>query len=129
MLYTILPVLSSALIVICALEHVWFAILEGFLWRKPVGLRVFKMEAEKANATWQLAANQGAYNAIFALGLLYGLFAQDLVVSHAFKFFFLIAIVIAGVVGGLTVNSRIMYIQALPAALAMVILFIAESNS
>lgn len=110
--------MANILIVIIALLHVYFLVLEMFLWDKPKGMRVFNLTPEFAKASKVLAANQGLYNGFLAAGLLWGLYLTDLRIQT----FFLICIVIAGVYGALTANKRILYIQALPAALALILL-------
>jgi putative membrane protein len=114
--------------VFCSIEHFGFMVLEMFLWKTPTGLRIFGNTAEKAADSAVLAMNQGLYNGFIAAGLLYGLCITDVAVQHAFRFFFLSCIVIAGVFGGLTVKPRIMYVQAVPAALAMLALFFSEPH-
>ena len=67
---------ANGLIALVALEHVWFLVLEMFLWTKPVGLRTFRQSEEKARASAVLAANQGLYNGFLAAGLVWGLLAR-----------------------------------------------------
>src|ERR1700681_631892 len=93
----------SILVVLIALEHLWFLVLEMFLWRRPTGLRVFRMTQERADGTAVLAANQGLYTGFFAAGLLWGLSNEALPVEH----FFLGCVLVAGIFGGLTVSRRI----------------------
>lgn len=97
-------------------------ILEMFLWDKPAGLRAFGQTREQAAASKTLAANQGLYNGFLAAGLLWGLYLGD--AGFDFKLFFLLCVVIAGLYGGLTVNKKILYIQALPALIALIILIV-----
>ncbi len=100
-----------------ALLHVWFLVLEMFLWTKPYGRRVFKLTEEKAQATKSLAANQGLYNGFLAIGLAWGLsLGAD---GYAIKLFFLGCVIIAGIFGAATANRKILYVQALPGALAV----------
>jgi putative membrane protein len=106
---------APALVVFVALEHLWFLVLEMFLWEKPQGLKTFRNTKEKARETAVLAANQGLYNGFLAAGLLWGLVAgrRDL------KIFFLACVIVAGVYGGLTAKMSILYVQALPGLLAL----------
>ena len=104
--------LATALV---ALLHVAFLVLEMFLWTKPLGLKVFRNTREKAEATKVLAANQGLYNGFHAAGLAWGLIAGSL----PFKVFFLACVVVAGAYGAWSVNRRILWVQAAPAALAL----------
>jgi len=117
--------LAAALVVLVALEHVWFLVLEMFLWTKPTGLRTFANTPEKAEDSAILAANQGLYNGFLAAGLLWGLLYPDAMVSLHIKTFFLLCIIVAGAYGAWTVSFRILLIQALPALVALVLLWIA----
>ena len=100
-----------------ALLHVWFLVLEMFLWTKPYGMRAFRLTPEKAQLTKSLAANQGLYNGFLAAGLVWGLsLGAD---GYAIRMFFLNCVIIAGIYGAATVSRRILYVQALPAALAV----------
>ena len=112
--------IGYGLAALVALLHIWFLILEMFLWTKPLGLKTFRMSPEKAEITKVLAANQGLYNGFLGAGLIYGLATQQ----PQFISFFLSCVVVAGLYGAYSVNRRIAYIQALPAALALLFLFI-----
>jgi putative membrane protein len=105
-----------------ALVHVWFLVLEMFFWRKPLGIRTFGMTQQTADASATLAANQGLYNGFLAAGLVWGLLSVSLPV----KAFFLVCILTAGVFGGLTAKRSILYVQALPAALGLILLWLAR---
>ena len=99
-----------------ALLHLYFLVLEMFLWTKPYGRRVFGLTEERAQATKSLAANQGLYNGFLAAGLAWALaLGAD---GHAIRMFFLGCVVIAGVFGAATASRKILYVQALPAAVA-----------
>ena len=111
--------LADGLVVVVALEHLWFLVLEMFLWTKPIGLRTFRQTEERARATATLAANQGLYNGFLAAGLIWGLLATSADVATSIKLFFLACIVVAGAFGAATVSRRIFFIQALPATIAM----------
>jgi len=113
---------ANGLVVLVALEHVWFLVLEMFLWTKPVGLRTFRQTEEKARASAALAANQGLYNGFLAAGLVWGLLAREPAHAFAIKLFFLTCVAIAGIFGSLTVSRRILVVQAVPAALALALL-------
>jgi putative membrane protein len=114
--------LHEWLIALIALLHVYILVLEMFLWEKPAGLRAFRNTPEKASATRVLAANQGLYNGFLAAGLLWGLWlGAD---AAGIKFFFLICIAIAGIFGAVTAARKILYIQTLPALLAMLLLWL-----
>ena len=107
--------LAAALVVVLvALLHAWFLVLEMFLWTRPIGLRTFRQSAESAAASRVLAANQGLYNGFLAAGLLYGLIVQ----SREIVLLFLAFVIVAGLYGGATANRKIFFVQALPAAVA-----------
>lgn len=109
--------IANLLIALIAVLHLYILVLEMFLWEKPIGRRAFGMSAEQARATRVLAANQGLYNGFLAAGLGWGLFA-DLLPA---KLFFLACVLVAGVFGAATASRRILFIQALPAALALLL--------
>ena len=119
--------LADGLVVVVALEHLWFLVLEMFLWTKPIGLRTFRQTEERAKATATLAANQGLYNGFLAAGLVWGLLAGPADVAVSIKLFFLACIVVAGAFGAATVSRRIFFIQALPATIAMALVLSART--
>ena len=116
-----MPIALTVIVTIIALLHWYFLVLEMFLWTKPYGRRVFGMSAEQAEATRTLAANQGLYNGFLAAGLVWGL----IVASTAVLWFFLICVLIAGLYGAATANRKILFVQALPAAIAIALLTLA----
>ena len=97
--------------------HLYFLVLEMFLWEKPLGLRIFGLTPEFAKASRALAANQGLYNGFIAAGLVWGLSLGS--TGDSIKIFFLGCVIVAGVFGALTANRRILWVQALPAAIAL----------
>lgn len=111
----------SALVVLVALEHVWFLVLEMFLWTKPIGLRTFRNSLESARQTAVLAANQGLYNGFLAAGLAWGLSLGD-AAGFGVKVFFLGCVLIAGLYGAATASRKILFVQALPAAIGLALL-------
>ena len=111
--------LANIMIAIVAVLHLGFLALEMFFWDHPFGRTRFKMTPEYSRASASLAANQGLYNGFLAAGLIWGLWTGQ----FAVKMFFLICIVIAGIYGGLTTRRTILYIQALPALLALLLLY------
>ncbi len=125
-----MALIANLLILLVALLHLYFLVLEMFLWDKPKGMKVFGLTPQKAAETKVLAANQGLYNGFLAAGLLWGLF-QGLVyqgdAGQDFKVFFLLCVVVAGVYGAMTVGKKILYVQAMPAALALALLFLSLS--
>ena len=114
---------ANILVGLVAFFHIGFLILEMFLWDKPFGLRTFGHSQESAKATKVLAMNQGLYNGFLAAGLVWGLSLG--VAGDPVKIFFLACVVIAGIFGGMTASRTILVIQAFPAALALVLLFLA----
>ena len=104
-------------VALVALLHLYFLVLEMFLWEKPLGLRIFGLTPEFAKASRALAANQGLYNGFIAAGLVWGLSLGS--TGDSIKIFFLGCVIVAGVFGALTANRRILWVQALPAAIAL----------
>jgi putative membrane protein len=115
---------ALVLIALVALLHVYFMVLEMFYWDKPLGLKAFGNTQQAATATKVLAANQGLYNGFLAAGLVVGLVMGE--TGFAFKLFFLICVLIAGLYGGATASKKILYVQALPAALALIALWLSK---
>ena len=110
---------ATIAVTVVAILHLVFLILEMFLWTKPLGRRIFGLQREFAEQTAALAANQGLYNGFLATGLLWGLFSRQ--PSNEITVFFLVCVIVAGVYGGFTVKRTILFIQALPAAIALVL--------
>jgi putative membrane protein len=106
-------------VVLVAALHGWFLVLEMFLWDKPLGRRTFGMTPDKAAATKPLAMNQGLYNGFLAAGLLWGLAAG----AHV-QIFFLACVVVAGVFGALTASRTILWVQAVPGLIALVLVLL-----
>lgn len=118
-----MSIIANLVVAIVALLHLYFLILEMFLWDKPVGLRAFGMTKAAATASKVLAANQGLYNGFLAAGLVWGLLrGAD---GWEIKLFFLGCVLIAGLFGAATANRKILFIQALPAAIGLVLLLLA----
>ena len=116
--------LSRLLVLVVALLHVGFLVLEMFLWTHPLGLRIVGMTAEVAASSAVLAANQGLYTGLLALGLLWALLAD----RRDLKLFFLGCVIIAGVYGGITAKTTILLVQALPGFLALLAALIAPAT-
>ncbi|MEI2456339.1 DUF1304 domain-containing protein [Lysobacter firmicutimachus] len=115
-----MPWIAIALIALVALLHLYFLVLEMFLWTKPLGMKVFRNTPEKAELTRVLAANQGLYNGFLVAGLVWGLACARTDVAT----FFLACVVVAGVYGAATVSRRIFYVQAVPALAALAALWL-----
>ena len=110
-----MSVIAAVLVVLVAVLHAWFLVLEMFLWTRPAGLKTFRNTPEKAETTRVLAANQGLYNGFLAAGLRWGLVtAQWNVVV-----FFLLCVVVAALYGAWSVSRRIFYVQGVPAIAAL----------
>lgn len=111
--------IGQILVVLIALLHLYILVLEMFLWDKPSGLKAFGDTLEKARLTKVMAQNQGLYNGFLAAGLLWSLYAPE---SYALALanFFLACVLVAGIYGGLTASKKIIYIQALPALVALI---------
>ncbi len=104
---------------VVGLLHVYFMIMEMFLWTKPAGMKAFGLTAERAEASKVLAANQGLYNGFLAAGLFWSLlWTQE---GFHIALFFLGCVVVAGIFGGITANRKILYVQALPALIALIL--------
>ena len=114
--------LINILVGFIAVEHIGFLYLEMFLWSKPTGQKIFKLEPNFAQESAALAANQGLYNGFLAAGLIWALLASDMTMSHHLKVFFISCVFIAGIYGWMTVSKTILYVQAIPAALTLVLL-------
>jgi putative membrane protein len=114
-----MTLLAQILVGIVAVLHLGFLVLEMFWWNTPRGRATFGTTPEFAAESATLAANQGLYNGFLSAGLIWSLIAADPVGFQA-KVFFLVCVVIAGLYGAKTVSPRILFIQAVPAVLALV---------
>jgi len=115
-------IVAAVLVGLVALIHVYILVLEMFLWKTPRGRAAFGTTKEFAEESATLAANQGLYNGFLAAGLVYGLVADD----FAFKVFFLVCVIVAGLYGAATVSKRILFVQSVPAALALLFVLLAR---
>ena len=113
--------IANIVVALVGALHVYILVLEMFLWDKPAGLRAFGLTPEAAAASKVLAANQGLYNGFLAAGLFWGLSLGDK--GTSVKVFFLCCVLAAGVYGAATANRRILYVQALPAAIGLAMLW------
>ena len=118
--------LANVLVGFVALEHIGFLVLEMFLWTKPIGMQTFGLTPELAQQTAALAANQGLYNGFLAAGLIWGLTRKA--DGFAIKVFFLSCVVVAGVFGALTAKASILYVQGVPALVALILLFLSRQK-
>jgi putative membrane protein len=112
--------IANLVVALVGLIHVYILVLEMFLWDKPKGLKVFGQTQEAATASKVLAANQGLYNGFLAAGLFWGLSLGNQ--GFGIKVFFLLCVLIAGIYGAATANKRILFVQAVPAAIGLALL-------
>jgi putative membrane protein len=117
--------IANLLVALVAALHVYFLVLEMFLWTRPLGLKTFGNSLAKANDSAVLAANQGLYNGFLAAGLLWGLVQDVPAFAFEIKRFFLLCVIVAGIYGAATVSRRILWVQAAPAAIALILLWLA----
>lgn len=117
--------LANTLTFLVAISHVGILILEMFFWNHPVGQRIFAMTPEVAESSAVLAMNQGLYNGFLAAGLFWGLLSNRVDV----KVFFLCCVVIAGIFGGMTAKTSILFTQGLPALIALMLVVSSSRSS
>ena len=115
---------ATTLVVLIAVVHLYILILQMFLWDTPKGMKAFGLTKEQASQTKILAANQGLYNGFLAAGLVWGLLLGD--AGFQVKIFFLACVLAAGLYGTATANKRILFIQAIPAAVGLVLVLVAR---
>jgi putative membrane protein len=114
---------ANVVVAFVALLHLYFLVLEMFLWDKPRGLKTFGLTPEFAAASKSLAANQGLYNGFLAAGLVWGLAAG----ADSIKIFFLACVIVAGIFGAVTANRKILWVQALPGAVALALVLFSRT--
>lgn len=112
-------VLSDILVLVVAAQHIFFLILEMFLWTRPLGLKIFRNTPAQAETMKVLAANQGLYNGFLAAGLVWSVAVTSELFSFDIKMFFLGCVIVAALYGGYSVSRRILLIQGLPALIAL----------
>ena len=117
-----MTVLANIVIAAVAVLHAGFLLLEMFFWNHPFGRKRFDMTPEYSQASASLAANQGLYNGFLAAGLIWGLVSGQFSV----KLFFLVCVIIAGIFGAFTARRSILYIQAMPALLGLILLYLSR---
>lgn len=110
--------IGSILTGLVALIHIYILLLEMFLWDKPQGMRAFGTTPEFAAASKVLAANQGLYNGFLAAGLIWGIWLGE--AGDPIKIFFLLCVAVAGLYGAATASRKILFVQTIPAAIALV---------
>jgi putative membrane protein len=117
--------IANLMVALVAALHGYFLVLEMFLWTEPLGLKTFHNSPEKAADSAVLAANQGLYNGFLAAGLIWGLVHAVPAFAFQIKTFFLLCVIVAGIYGAATVSRRILFVQAAPAAIALILLWLA----
>jgi putative membrane protein len=115
-------VVAGILVALVAVVHVYIVVLEMFLWKTPRGQKAFGLTPEFAEQTAVLAANQGLYNGFLAAGLVWGLAADN----FGAKVFFLVCVMVAGLYGAATSSKKILFVQTVPATLALLFVFLAR---
>ncbi|MDQ1645653.1 MAG: putative rane protein [Cryptosporangiaceae bacterium] len=121
-----MSVAAAVLVGVIAVLHLYFLVLEMFLWTTPRGRKTFGTSVEEAETTKVLAANQGLYNGFLAAGLVWSLVAGSAGVRFQFQVFFLLCVIAAGLYGAATVSKRILVVQAVPAAVALALVLLAH---
>ena len=119
-----MKIFANIFTLLVAISHVGILILEMFFWNHPIGHKIFSMTPEVAESSSVLAMNQGLYNGFLAAGLFWGLFTNRLDI----KLFFLACVVVAGIFGGITAKTSILFTQGLPALLAFILVLAASRN-
>ena len=119
---------ATVLVAVVAAIHLYIVVLEMLLWRTPRGLRAFGTTQAFADESATLAANQGLYNGFLVAGLVWGLLASD-PVGYQVRLFFLGCVIVAGLFGAATVNRRILFVQAVPAAIAFAAVLAAGASA
>ena len=120
-----MKILAITMTAFVAISHYGFMALEMFFWNHPMGQKIFDLTPEFAEASAVLAANQGLYNGFLATGLVWGLLSKQTNI----KIFFLGCVVVAGIYGGFTASTSIFYVQALPAFIALVLVWLVSRKS
>ena len=116
---------GNALVALVAALHLYFLVLEMFLWTTPYGLKTFGNTPQKAQDTKVLAANQGLYNGFLAAGLIWGLLHAAPAFAWQIKMFFLLCVIVAGLYGAYSVSRKILFVQAVPALIALIVVALA----
>ena len=118
--------LADSAVFLVAIQHIAFMTLEMSFWNKPAGHKIFGLKPDFANSTRMLAANQGLYNGFLAAGLIWSLLAETL--AFDLQVFFLGCVIVAGTFGGITTHRLIIWVQALPGTIALILVFLAQST-
>jgi len=122
-----MSMIANIVVGLIALLHIYILVLEMFLWTRPAGLLAFGQTQEAANASRVLAANQGLYNGFLAAGLFWGLSLGASGIDV--KIFFLSCVLIAGLYGAATASRKILFVQAIPAMIGLVFVFVSSTQA
>ena len=120
-----MKLIANLVVGLVALSHFWFLILEMFLWTDPIGMKTFGTTPEFAEASATLAANQGLYNGFLAAGIVWATLTKRITTLK----FFLLCVIIAGVFGAATAKLSILYVQALPALAAFILVTLSQRQT
>jgi putative membrane protein len=123
-----MEIAAKSLIVVVALLHLYFLVLEMFLWATPFGMKTFGRSQAEQDATKLLAGNQGLYNGFLAAGLVWSAFEAP-PQAFSLRIFFLLCVLVAGIYGGVTTARKILYVQALPALVTLVVVWLSFTAS
>ena len=118
--HSFMSLIANIVVGLVGVLHLYFLVLEMFLWDKPAGLRAFGQTKEAAAASKVLAANQGLYNGFLAAGLFWGLWLGP--AGTSVKIFFLLCVLVAGLYGAATASRKILFVQALPALVGLLLI-------
>lgn len=122
-LNSIMEIVLKVLVILVAMQHLFFFWMETFAWTS-FGRKTFGGKREYFEQTKSLAANQGVYNAFLSAGLIWSLLVGNLEFEAMLQVFFFVCVVVAGIVGAITVSKKIFWIQSLPALLGLLFLAI-----
>jgi putative membrane protein len=115
----------TSLVIFVIIFHLWAMMLEMFFWTKPLGLKTFGLSKEDAESSKTLAANQGLYNGFLAAGLVLSFLVQSSDTAFTLRVFFLSCVALAGLYAGITAKMSILFMQGLPAMIALGLLLLA----
>ncbi len=120
-----MAILAMIMVALVALLHIYIMLLEMLWWDSPRGHKAFGLTPDFAKTTKVLAANQGLYNGFLAAGLIWGLIHPDPAMAWQIKLFFLACVAVAGIFGAVTSSKKILFIQTVPAVIAIIAVVLA----
>ena len=110
--------IATILTTIVIAIHVYIVLIETVLFRTR-GRKVFGIKEDRVDALAPLMSNQGCYNGFLVAALTVGLLHPDPAIGRAFVVFGLVSVAVAGAWGAATVSRRILFVQTVPAVLAL----------